>query len=156
MTKRLFIIQPSYYRARSNLAVHKSRKRTLVPLTLPYLAALTPPEWEVQLIDEQLKEVDFQAPVDLVAITTWTINSFRAYEIADRFRERKVPVIMGGPHTYFYSQEAGEHCDAPRATILEKGSHVRSGTGNFLPGPCCVFIHFGINELGDAPTWMNS
>ena len=50
--------------------------------------------------------------VDLVAITTWTINSFRAYEIADHFRERGIPVIMGGPHTYFYAEEAAEHCDA--------------------------------------------
>lgn len=112
MGKRLFIIQPSHYRTRCSLAIHKSRKRALVPLTLPYLAALTPKEWNVELIDEQLRNLDFQAPVDLVAITTWTINSFRAYEIADRFRERGVPVIMGGPHTYFYAEEAAEHCDA--------------------------------------------
>lgn len=50
--------------------------------------------------------------MDLVAITTWTINSFRAYEIADKFRGRGVPVIMGGPHTYFYSEETAEHCDS--------------------------------------------
>lgn len=112
MAKRLLIIQPAHYRTRSNLAIHKSRKRTLVPLTLPYLAALTPPEWDVRLIDEQLMEIDFKAPVDLVAITTWTINSFRAYEIADRFRKKGVPVMMGGPHTCFYSEEAAEHCDA--------------------------------------------
>lgn len=92
--------------------MHKARKRTLVGLTLPYLAALTPREWEVTLIDEQLMDIDFKAPVDVVAITAWTINSFRAYEIADRFRERGVPVIMGGPHAYFYSDEAAEHCDA--------------------------------------------
>ena len=48
MAKRLFIIQPSHYRTRSNLTIHKSRKRTLVPLTLPYLAALTPPDWNVR------------------------------------------------------------------------------------------------------------
>jgi radical SAM superfamily enzyme YgiQ (UPF0313 family) len=112
MAKRLFIIQPSHYRTRSNSSIHKSRKRTLVSLTLPYLAALTPPDWDVKLIDEQLMDVDFKATVDLVAITTWTINSFRAYEIADRFRERGVPVMMGGPHTYFDSEEAAEHCDA--------------------------------------------
>jgi radical SAM superfamily enzyme YgiQ (UPF0313 family) len=112
MARRLFIIQPSHYRTRSNLTIHKSRKRTLVSLTLPYLAALTPKEWDVQLIDEQLMDIDFQAPVDLVAITTWTINSFRAYDIADRFRERGVPVMMGGPHTFFYSEEAAQHCDA--------------------------------------------
>jgi len=112
MAKRLLIIQPSHHRSRSNLTIHKSRKRTLVPLTLPYLAALSPPDWNVRLIDEQLVDVDFEAAVDLVAITTWTINSFRAYEIADRFRKKGVPVMMGGPHTCFYSEEAAEHCDA--------------------------------------------
>jgi radical SAM superfamily enzyme YgiQ (UPF0313 family) len=133
MGKRLFIIQPSHYRTRSNLTIHKSRKRTLVSLTLPYLAALTPPGWDVKLIDEQLMDVDFKAPVDLVAITTWTINSFRAYEIADRFRGRGVPVIMGGSHTYFYSEEAAEHCDAVGIgegeniwpTMLEDATHGR-------------------------------
>ncbi len=112
MVRRLFIIQPAHYRTRSDLTIHKSRKRTLIPLTLPYLAALTPPEWDIKLIDEQLTEIDFRTPVDLVAVTTWTINSFRAYEVGDRFRQRGVPVIMGGPHTYFYAEEAGEHCDA--------------------------------------------
>jgi len=112
MAKRLFIIQPSHYRNRSDLTLHKSRKRTLVSLTLPYLAALTPPGWNIELIDEQLMDLDFKATVDLVAITTWTINSFRAYEIADRFRERGVPVIMGGPHAYFHVEETEQHCDA--------------------------------------------
>lgn len=84
----------------------------MVGLTLPYLAALTPREWDVPLVDEHLMDIDFKAPVDLVAITSWTINSFRAYEIADQYREQGVPVIMGGPYTYFYSDEAAEHCDA--------------------------------------------
>jgi radical SAM superfamily enzyme YgiQ (UPF0313 family) len=81
-------------------------------LTLPYLAALTPREWDVTLIDEQLTDVDFKAAVDVVAISGWTLNSLRAYEIADRFRERRVPVIMGGPHTFFHEEEAAAHCDA--------------------------------------------
>ena len=46
-------------------------------------------------------DIDFDAPVDLAAITTWTINSLRAYEIADNFRRRGVPVIMGGPQFTF-------------------------------------------------------
>ncbi|HVP80755.1 MAG TPA: radical SAM protein [Thermodesulfobacteriota bacterium] len=111
MARKLLIIQPSHYRSRSDLGLHKVKKRTLIGLTLPYLAALTPRDWQVTLIDEGVADIDFKASVDLVAITTWTINSFRAYEIADRFRERGVPVIMGGPHTYFYSDEAAEHCD---------------------------------------------
>jgi hypothetical protein len=98
MSLKLSIIQPSHYRSRTNLTVYQVKKRTVVGLTLPYLAALTPREWEVALFDEQLVDVDFKTPVDLVAITTLTINSLRAYDIADKFRELGIPVIMGGPH----------------------------------------------------------
>ncbi len=110
--KRLLIIQPAHYRSKSDLTPHKTRRRNLVGLTLPYLAALTPPDWEVSLIDEQLMDIDFNAPVDLVAISVWTINSLRAYEIGDAFRERGVAVITGGPHTYFYGDESALHSDA--------------------------------------------
>ncbi|MGA2226205.1 MAG: radical SAM protein, partial [Syntrophobacteraceae bacterium] len=109
---KLFIIQPSHYQSRTNRKIHKTKKRNLVGLTLPYLAALTPREWDVKLIDQQLMDIDFKAPVDLVAITTWTLNSLVAYEIADHFKARGIPVIMGGPHSYFFSEEMAEHCDA--------------------------------------------
>ncbi len=109
---RLLIIQPTHYYSPSDMRLHKTKSRALMPLTLPYLAALTPKEWKVTLLDEQLEDIDFNAPTDAVAISTWTINSLRAYEIADRFRERGVPVLMGGPHIYFHVEEALEHCDA--------------------------------------------
>jgi len=109
---KLQIIQPTHYRSLSNRSLHKTKKRSVVNLTLPYLAALAPKEWDVTLIDEQLTDLDFNAPVDVVAISTWTMTSLRAYEIADRFRERGVPVLMGGPHTFFHEEEAAGHCDA--------------------------------------------
>jgi len=112
---KLKIIQPTYYTNGTNgsgQSLYKTRRRTLIGLTLPYLAALTPKDWDVELVDEQVVDIDFDAPVDLVAITTWTINSFRAYDISRKFRERGIPVIMGGPHTFFHSEEAIEHCDA--------------------------------------------
>ena len=109
---KLSIIQPTHYRSPSDRSLHKTKKRSVVNLTLPYLASLVPAGWEITLIDEQLSDIDFDAPVDIVAITTWTMNSIRAYEIADRYRERGVPVVMGGPHTSFHSDEAAEHCDA--------------------------------------------
>ncbi len=109
---KLLIIQPSHYLAPSNRSPYKTRKRSVVNLTLPYLAALTPKEWDVTLVDEQLNDLDYNAPVDAVAITAWTMNSLRAYDIADRFRKRGIPVLMGGPHTFFHEEEAAEHCDA--------------------------------------------
>ena len=83
MSHKLLIIQPSYYRSKADRAVFKARHRSVVPLTLPYLAALTPADWNVTLLDEQLDAVPFDKRFDLVAISSSTLNSFRAYDIAD-------------------------------------------------------------------------
>ncbi len=104
MSLKLLIIQPSHYRAKNDRRVFKTRRRAVVPLTLPYLAALTPPEWQVTLVDEQLDDIDFDQPADLVALTAWTMRSLRAYDIAAEFRKRGVPVIIGGPHAYFHPE----------------------------------------------------
>jgi hypothetical protein len=105
---KLLIIQPSHYQSRSDLKPLKTRQRDVVGLSLPYLAALTPGDWDIELIDQQLQDIDFEARADLVAITTWTINSLSAYEIADRFKARGTPVIMGGPpHFLFWRGGSG-------------------------------------------------
>jgi radical SAM superfamily enzyme YgiQ (UPF0313 family) len=112
VSSKILIIQPSHYISKSDRTVFKSRRRALVPLGLPYLAALTPPGWEITLVDEQLQDVNFDCKPDLVAITTWTVHSIRSYDVARMFRNRGIPVIMGGPHVWFYPEEASEHCDA--------------------------------------------
>ena len=108
----MLIIRPARYQSKYDLKPYKTRKRNLIGLSLPYLAALTPKDWDIELIDQQLEDIDFGARADLVAITSWTINSLPAYEISNRFRARGVPVIMGGPHTFFFAEEAAQHCDA--------------------------------------------
>jgi radical SAM superfamily enzyme YgiQ (UPF0313 family) len=112
MSDRILIIHPSHYISKQNHTVFKSRQRPLVPLPLPYLAALTPPGWKITLVDEQVQDIDFHSKPDLVAITAWTMHSLRGYDVARKFREQGVPVIMGGPHVWFYPEEATAHCDA--------------------------------------------
>jgi radical SAM superfamily enzyme YgiQ (UPF0313 family) len=109
---KILIIQPSHYVSKNDRTVFKSRMRALVPLTLPYLAALTPKDWDVTLVDEQLQDIDFDAKPDLVAITSWTVHSIRGYDVARKFRDQGIPVIMGGPHVWFHPEEASKHCDA--------------------------------------------
>lgn len=109
---RLLVIQATGYRARGHRVPYKIRKRKLVGAVLPYLAALAPPEWDVTLLDDAVDDVDFDAPVDAVAISIRTITSLRGYEIAGRFRERKIPVLMGGPHVTFHADEVARHADA--------------------------------------------
>jgi hypothetical protein len=47
---RLVIVQPTYYRSKSDFSLYKTKNRTLTGLTLPYLAALTPRDWTVDAI----------------------------------------------------------------------------------------------------------
>lgn len=81
-------------------------------LTLTTLAALTPPEIEVTITDENVEPIDFEEEVDLVGLTGMVMHASRAYEIAERFRQRGIPVVMGGPHASSLPLEAKEHVDA--------------------------------------------
>ncbi len=81
-------------------------------LAIPTLAALTPPDVEIKVVDENIEPIDFNAPTDLVGISVRTMFAKRAYEIASRFRERGVKVVLGGIHTSMLPEEAGRHADA--------------------------------------------
>jgi radical SAM superfamily enzyme YgiQ (UPF0313 family) len=77
------------------------------------VAALIPQdEYEVVLTDENIETVDFDLNVDMVGISAMTAYVNRGYEIADRFRARGIPVIMGGVHPSFMPGEALQHADA--------------------------------------------
>jgi radical SAM superfamily enzyme YgiQ (UPF0313 family) len=82
------------------------------PLNLCMVAAYTPPDSEVSITDECVEAIDFEKEVDLVGLTAYTNAAPRAYEIADAFRRRGVPVVMGGVHASTLPEEALEHCDA--------------------------------------------
>ena len=150
MKPRLLIIQPSFYQSRKTRKVAKVRRRQLVSLVLPYLAALTPSDWDITLVDEILQPVDLDAPVDLVAITTWTLNSYRAYDLAREFRKRGRTVIFGGPHLYWFSEEAQEHGDAVgvgEAEILWKTMLQDALAGRLKP----VYRAEQVKDLSNLP-----
>ncbi len=81
-------------------------------LSLTTLAALTPEDVEVTIADENVQTIPFEERVDLVAISINTPLAKRGYEIADRFRELSVPVVLGGFHATWMAEEAGMHADA--------------------------------------------
>jgi radical SAM superfamily enzyme YgiQ (UPF0313 family) len=82
------------------------------PLALGILASLTPENHEIELVDENLKELDFTRVPDLVAITTLTAAAPRAYEISRKYREAGAKVVLGGIHPSAVPLEAIEHADA--------------------------------------------
>jgi len=92
----------------------KGYRKTQRPasVTLPHLAALTPPDIDVILTDEMVEEVKFDKNPDLVGISVHTYFAPRAYEIADKFREKGVAVVLGGFHTSVLPEEALQHADS--------------------------------------------
>jgi len=57
-----------------------------LPLALPTLAALTPDQFELQLIDECVEPIDFDTPCDVVALTAFNVQSQRAFESCTHFK----------------------------------------------------------------------
>lgn len=84
------------------------------PLTLASLAALSPDELnlEFQLVDESIDSIPLDETFDLVGISVMTGTANRAYRIADHFRARNIPVVLGGVHVTIRPQEARQHADS--------------------------------------------
>jgi len=79
---------------------------------LAVAACIPQDQYQVVLTDENIETIDFDLEADLVGISAMTSYVNRGYEIADQFRARGVPVVMGGVHPSFMPQEALQHCDA--------------------------------------------
>lgn len=81
-------------------------------LGLLKVAALTPPGWDVKIVDEKVEALDLNQAADLVGISVMTVTSRRAYEIADHFRQRGIKVVLGGMHASCMPDEALAHGDS--------------------------------------------
>jgi radical SAM superfamily enzyme YgiQ (UPF0313 family) len=100
---RILLIVPHAPAGGGNLAPH---------LGIITLAASTPSDIEVSVIDENVENIDFDDRFDMVGISAMTPTVTRAYEIADSFRQRGVPVVLGGFHPSFMPKEAIQHSNS--------------------------------------------
>ena len=75
------------------------------------IAAYTPPDWDVKLVDEAVQTIDFDEPCDMVGISVMTCYAPRAYELATEFRKRGKTVVLGGVHPTYCPEEALQYCD---------------------------------------------
>lgn len=111
MTHRLLLINPAHM-------LNGKRRRgpmqyPIPPLSLGYVAALTPPGWEIRIVDENLQLADnLEWKPDLVGITTLTPTAPRAYELAARYRRRGAKVVLGGIHPTALPDEASQYADS--------------------------------------------
>lgn len=81
-------------------------------LALPTVAALTPDHYDIKIIDEEINPIPYDSKPDIVGITCVFATSKSAYKIADKFKEKGIPVVMGGSYATFNPQEALEHASS--------------------------------------------
>lgn len=92
-----------------------TKSLSYMPLTMPYLAALTPEAYgaEFKAIDEGVQKCTYEKLpfYDIVAITAVTSSVNRGYELAEYFRKKGSYVVMGGHHVTLLPEEAMRYAD---------------------------------------------
>ncbi|OGI00814.1 MAG: hypothetical protein A2104_06570 [Candidatus Melainabacteria bacterium GWF2_32_7] len=107
---KVLLIQPS--QIDDDGSIRKNTKGLFPRLALPQLAAITPNEFETSIIDEFIEDINFDADIDLVGISTTTAQVPRAYQIAEEFRKRGKKVIFGGMHPSLLPDEVQLYADS--------------------------------------------
>src|ERR1035438_1150581 len=100
------------YPAHNELAKIFGKKRFMIPLALPTIAALTPDHYDIHIVDEEFEDLPENTNPDIIGITTLAATINRAYEIGDMYRSRGTKVVFGGPYASFMTEEALHHADA--------------------------------------------
>ena len=108
MVKKLLLINPSDEAKLNAISV---RNFTYAPPSLAYLAAMTPSDWDTEIIDENIEPITFE-DADLVGITAMTWNAPRAYEVSEQYRRKGIKTVMGGIHASMMHDEAIRFVDS--------------------------------------------
>ncbi len=80
------------------------------PLGLVVIAALTPSNWEIEIIDENIEKFEMRE-ADVVGITALTSQVNRAYEISSMYRKEGITTVIGGIHGSVMPAEATKYVD---------------------------------------------
>jgi radical SAM superfamily enzyme YgiQ (UPF0313 family) len=111
---RLLLINPSnMHKGLGNI-----RATAWPPLNLPYLAAVTPNHYHIEVLDENIEPFEFRE-ADIVGITAYTASVYRAYQIATIYRKKGIPTVMGGIHVSMMPEVAAYYCDAVVIGVAE-------------------------------------
>lgn len=92
--------------------VNYMRTWQMESLPAAVLAGLTPKDVNISFHDDRMESIPFDAPTDLVAIPVETYTARRAYQIASEYRQRRVPVVMGGFHATLAPDEVGRFAES--------------------------------------------
>ncbi len=155
--KKKFILAARYY--------------SIEPLGILYLAGLVKamPDWDCKVVlvreynFEELYDAVRSWQPDLVGFQIWTGYHIPAFAACDRIRGMGVPVVIGGPHATYFSDECKKHAEwvvqGSGFGLLQKiltglggGVHFdKSGREEVFPLPDRDVVYNAYPELGNSP-----
>src|SRR5215203_2611399 len=81
------------------------------PLGLATLSGYLDPDDEIDLQDEHVETLRLDDTPDLVVIQVYITSAYRAYALAELYRQRGAHVCLGGLHVTSLPDEAAAHAD---------------------------------------------
>lgn len=118
---KILLLMPDAHMHKLKIGRHVRSMRE-APLSLTILAALLPEardiEWKI--VDGSVDAIPLDEEADLVGISVLTGTAVRAYQMADHFRRRGIPVVLGGVHVTILPGEAMQHADAILIGMAER------------------------------------
>jgi radical SAM superfamily enzyme YgiQ (UPF0313 family) len=88
------------------------RSWRMQPLPPALIAGMCPPDVDKRFYDDRFEPIPYDEPTDLVCLSVETYTARRSYQIASQYRNRGVPVVMGGFHPTLCPEEAGRYAEA--------------------------------------------
>ena len=85
--------------------VARDKRAVLPPLGLATVAALTPPGWDVRILDENVEPLDRDADADVVGVCGMAVQFPRQRELLAHFRKRGCHVVAGGSYASLCPEE---------------------------------------------------
>ena len=84
---KILMIQPS--RLEENGQPYKHKYRWLLGMPLPYLAGLTPRDYDVQILDDCYDPITYDEDCDMVCMSFMSHQASRAYQLAGEYKKRE-------------------------------------------------------------------
>ncbi|MGC2519474.1 MAG: radical SAM protein, partial [Burkholderiales bacterium] len=153
---RLLLINPRYPESFWSFkwaveSVLPGKRAVNPPLGLATLAALCPPHWQVEIVDENVEPIPLEPDADLIGVCGMGAQSARQKTLLDFYRGRGRYVVAGGSYASLCPEFYLDHADS-----------VVAGEAEYLwPAFCrdfengaakALYRETGVVALADSPT----
>ncbi len=153
---RLLLINPrfpeSFWSSRWALTEVLPNKRAInPPLGLATLAALSPPDWAIDIIDENIEAIPLEPQADIVGVCGMGVQLPRQRELLAYYRRRGHYVVAGGSYASLCPEQYTAHAD----TVISGESEYiwKEFCRDFEQGTAkALYQETGTVALSDSPT----